>query len=301
LNWTLSSYRGKKLTKSRHKITFCCHTVLIESKSKYCEKPGLFLCSTKNSNLLAIGHAFIELESVDSTNNYAMAQAAAGNASHGTLFFAYDQWAGKGQRGRVWSSTPGENIVLSAVIEPVALQPAQAFALSVCVALACHDLFSRYAGSEATSIKWPNDLYWNDRKAGGILIENHFQGDRWPLAIAGMGVNINQVEFPATARNPVSLRQITGRSFHAADLARELGSCLDQRYSGLVAGGIPDQLSEYNDRLYRRQQTVRLKKDSAVFATTILGVDARGSLLTRDTMAREFSFGEVEWVLPDNP
>jgi BirA family biotin operon repressor/biotin-[acetyl-CoA-carboxylase] ligase len=283
---------------------------------------------------LAIGHAFIELESVDSTNNYAMAQAAAGKASHGTLFFAHEQWAGKGQRGRSWASTPGENIVLSTVIEPVALQPAQAFSLSVCVALACHDLFSSYAGPESTSIKWPNDLYWNDRKAGGILIENHFQGGRWTLAIAGMGININQVEFPATARNPVSLRQITGRQFQATDMARELGQCLDRRYTELVGGGAgtqPDeviggmpagvlggqsagagatgnrlaaaaagQLKEYNDRLYRRGQSVRLKKDSAVFATTILGVDARGSLLTRDTMPREFSFGEVEWVLPEN-
>jgi len=250
---------------------------------------------------LAIGHAFIELESVDSTNNYAMAQAAAGKASHGTLFFAHDQWAGKGQRGRTWASTPGENIVLSAVIEPLAFQPAQAFSLSVCVALACHDLFSRYAGPESTSIKWPNDLYWNDRKAGGILIENHFQGDRWLLAIAGMGININQVEFPAAARNPVSLRQITGRRFQATELARQLGSCLDKRYSGLTAGAAPEQLNEYNERLYRRDQSVRLKKDSAVFTTTIQGVSDRGSLLTRDTMTREFAFGEVEWVLPDNP
>jgi BirA family biotin operon repressor/biotin-[acetyl-CoA-carboxylase] ligase len=299
------------------------------------------LHSTKNSNLLAIGHAFIELQSVDSTNNYAMAQATEGRAAHGTLFFAYEQWAGKGQRGRSWTSTPGENIVLSAVLEPLALQPSQAFSLSVCVALACHDLFSRYAGPGSTSIKWPNDLYWNDRKAGGILIENHFQGDRWPLAIAGMGININQVEFPATARNPVSLRQITGRSFSAADLARELGSCLDQRYSALIGAdaansggtttnggattsadnatirgnptgtdtgaatstsaastrGAAAQLQEYNTLLYRRGQTVRLKKDSAVFETVIQGVSPRGQLLTRDVMDREFSFGEVEWMI----
>lgn len=273
--------------------------------------------STKNSNLLAIGHAFIELESVDSTNNYAMAQATGGRASHGTLFFAYDQWAGKGQRGRTWTSTPGENIVLSAVIEPVAFRPSQAFSLSVCVALACHDLFSRYAGPESTFIKWPNDLYWNDRKAGGILIENHFQGDRWPLAIAGMGININQVEFPATARNPVSLRQITGRPFQAVDLARELGSCLDQRYSALSAGnGLPQtagaspqgapaqragalaQLEEYNSLLYRRGQAVRLKKENAVFETVIQGVSAQGRLLTRDVLDREFAFGEVEWIIP---
>lgn len=254
--------------------------------------------SIKNSNLLAIGHAFIELESVDSTNNYAMARATAGEARHGTLFFAYDQWAGKGQRGRTWTSTPGENIVLSAVLEPVAFHPSQAFALSVCVALACYDLFSPLAGPEPTSIKWPNDLYWNDRKAGGILIENHFQGDRWPLAIAGIGININQVLFPPGARNPVSLRQITGRTFPAVELARGLGTCLDRRYTALTAGEGAAQLEEYNTRLYRRGQTVRLKKDSAVFETVVSGVSAQGLLLTRDVLERQFAFGEVEWVIP---
>src|ERR1700752_2759701 len=104
---------GKKSSKYNFSSLYYL-LILIESKSKYCEKPGLILRSTKNSNLLAIGHSFIELESVDSTNNYAMARAAGGEASHGTLFFAYDQWAGKGQRGRTWASTPGENIVLSA-------------------------------------------------------------------------------------------------------------------------------------------------------------------------------------------
>jgi BirA family biotin operon repressor/biotin-[acetyl-CoA-carboxylase] ligase len=260
---------------------------------------------------LAIGNAFIELQSVDSTNNYAMAQATGGMASHGTLFFAHDQFAGKGQRGRTWASTPGQNIVLSAVLEPLALKPSQAFTLSVCVALACYDLFSRYAGPESTAIKWPNDLYWNDRKAGGILIENHFQGDRWPFSIAGMGININQVLFPPAARNPVSLRQITGRPFRAVELARELGACLDRRYSDLVGGGAspngapvangaPAQLAEYNTRLYRRGQAIRLKKENAVFETVVQGVSAQGLLLTRDVLEREFTFGEVEWIIPES-
>ncbi|HEY6899126.1 MAG TPA: biotin--[acetyl-CoA-carboxylase] ligase, partial [Puia sp.] len=170
--------------------------------------------------------------------------------------------------------------------------------LSICVALACHDLFSRLAGAEATSIKWPNDLYWNDRKAGGILIENHFQGDRWPLAIAGMGININQVGFPDTAKNPVSLRQITGKSWVAVELARELGALLDKRYSTLTGGGSTAQFEEYQGKMYKRGQTVRLKKDNAVFETTIQGVTPQGQLLTRDVFERQFSFGEVEWVLP---
>ena len=280
----------------------------------------------KNRNLLSIGHAFIELGSVDSTNNYAMARASEGSAQHGTLFFAHDQWAGKGQRGRTWTSTPGENIILSAVLEPVALVSSQAFALSACVALACHDLFSRYAGTEATRIKWPNDLYWGDRKAGGILIENSFRGDHWTFAIAGMGININQTDFAAlasqspgrpggTVRDPVSLRQITGQSHDVMELARELGVCLDRRYGelegtstdgtsargtltgGTSARGIPGLLAQYNDRLYRRGQQARLRKDNAVFDTVITGVSADGRLLTKDVLEREFSFGEVEWVI----
>jgi BirA family biotin operon repressor/biotin-[acetyl-CoA-carboxylase] ligase len=250
----------------------------------------------KNRNLLSIGHAFIELGSVDSTNNYAMAQAAAGSAGHGTLYFARDQWAGKGTRGRTWSSKPGENIILSAVIEPVALVSSQAFTLSACAALACHDLFSHYAGTEATRIKWPNDLYWGDRKAGGILIENSFRGDRWAFAIVGIGININQTDFPGTARNPVSLRQITGQSYDVVQLARELGTCLDRRYLEL-ATGIHSLVARYNTLLYRLGQEIRLRKDNIAFDTVVTGVSAQGHLLTKDVLEREFSFGEVEWVI----
>ena len=246
---------------------------------------------------MPIGHSFIELESVDSTNNYAMARATAGMASHGTLFFAYDQWAGKGQRGKTWTSIPGENIILSAVLQPVPLPVTQPFPLSACIALACRDFFSGYSGAGDTTIKWPNDLYWRDRKAGGILIESSFKGNQWALAVAGMGININQVQFPATARNPVSLRQITGQVFDVVKLARDLGDCLDRRYAALESGKTALLVDEYNSHLYKRGQSVRLKKGTAVFETVVEGVSAQGELLTRDVLERSFQFGEVEWVI----
>ena len=225
-----------------------------------------------------------------------MAQAHAGMASHGAQFFAYDQWAGKGQRGKSWASIPGSNIILSTVIEPVNLPISQPFALSIAVALACWDLFSGHAGTEDTRIKWPNDLYWRDRKAGGILIENSFQGSQWIWAIVGTGININQTSFPPEARNPVSLKQITGRTFDAARLARDLGGHMDHRYGQLEDGKAAILLDEYNSLLFRRGEKVRLKKDNAIFETEIRGVDAAGLLYTRDTLDREFNFGEVEWI-----
>jgi len=241
---------------------------------------------------------------VDSTNNYAMAKVQTGMASQGTIFFAHEQLAGKGQRGKSWSSLPGENIIMSVVLEPGFLPVSRQFPLSVCVALACHDFYSRYAGAGETFIKWPNDLYWRDRKAGGILIENSFRGDKWIAAIAGIGVNINQVQFPETVRNPISLRQITGRNHDAVKMARELGDCLWSRYEQLQAeecAGSEEAtgalLTAYNARLYRRGKVVRLKKDNAVFETVVEGVSRQGELLTRDTAERQFRFGEVEWVI----
>jgi BirA family biotin operon repressor/biotin-[acetyl-CoA-carboxylase] ligase len=127
------------------------------------------------------------------------------------------------------------------------------------------------------------------------LIENNFRGDRWAFAIVGIGININQTTFPENARHPVSLRQITGQTFDAVALARELGERLDQRYCELEAGA--PLLARYNERLYRLGQQARLRKDNVTFETTITGVSPQGQLRTKDGVDREFSFGEVEWVI----
>ncbi|WP_315818363.1 biotin--[acetyl-CoA-carboxylase] ligase [Paraflavitalea speifideaquila] len=130
-----------------------------------------------------IGQRLIILPVIDSTNNYAMAQATAGLASHGTVYFALQQTAGKGQRGKTWHTTPGENIMMSVVIQPQALITNQQFLLSAAIALGCYDFFKTYAGEE-TSIKWPNDIYWRDRKAAGILIESRV-GNRQSIPLLG--------------------------------------------------------------------------------------------------------------------
>jgi BirA family biotin operon repressor/biotin-[acetyl-CoA-carboxylase] ligase len=264
----------------------------------------------KNSDLLPhtpvfppIGQPFIVLPSVDSTNNYAMAQARAGLAIHGTVYLAMEQTNGKGQRGKSWSSKPGDNIMLSVVLEPKALTIGNHFILSASVALACYDFLKKYTDPEMTRIKLPNDLYWQDRKAGGVLIESGVGSRESGVAamqrvIVGIGININQTAFDEHLRNPVSVKQITGKDWDIIELAKELCACLEQRYLILTTKNNTNKiLEEYSTVLYKLNEKVRLKKDNAVFETVIKGVTPEGRLLTKDTMERTFDFGEIEWVL----
>jgi BirA family biotin operon repressor/biotin-[acetyl-CoA-carboxylase] ligase len=200
-----------------------------------------------------IGKPFIELQSIDSTNKYAMALVHGdllpdghGEIQHGMAIFTHEQTAGKGQRGKNWLSEKDANIALSILLNPYPLSIPDQFKLSVCIGVSGLEFFSKYAGEE-TKIKWPNDLYWRDRKAGGILIENVIQGSQsavgsrwssgWQWAIAGIGININQSVFDPRLPNPVSLKQITGKNFQPVDLAKELCSIIENNYQLLIKGG----------------------------------------------------------------
>lgn len=256
----------------------------------------------KNRNLLLspsssqiIGNPFIQLAEVDSTNNYAMAQIHNGLAQHGSTWFARWQTAGKGQRGKQWNAAEGLNILQTSVFNASAFHLSSPFAFTVIVANACCEFFSHYAGEE-TSIKWPNDLYWRDRKAGGILIENVIRGTKWLWALAGMGININQVEFSGLP-NPVSLQQITGKSYDCIELGMELCSYLDKHYRQYLETGLQPALQWYNAHLYRRGKQVQLKKDNVAFSCTIGGVEENGDLIVTDSSWDRFAFGEVEWII----
>ncbi len=240
-------------------------------------------------------HAFTILDSVDSTNNYAMAQVHAGLAKHGDTFFACRQTGGKGQRGKSWLTGNGENIALSITIVPKPLPVAEQFKLSVAVALGCHDFFSSYAGDE-TFIKWPNDIYWRDRKAGGILIENVIGEGIWKYAVVGVGININQTAFDRELKKAVSLKQITGKDFDVIELAKKLQAMVLGRIGSLAVKKFDSLLAAYNNCLFKRNKAVKLKKGTIEFDTVINAVTAEGKLFTTDRVDNYFDFGEVEWL-----
>jgi BirA family biotin operon repressor/biotin-[acetyl-CoA-carboxylase] ligase len=257
----------------------------------------------KNSNLLpdpgmekphstTFDNQLIELDSVDSTNNYAMARIHAGMASDGQVCLARHQWAGKGQRGKSWKDEPGQNLMMSLVSEPAPLDISKLFLFSASVALGIVDLVRGFHG-ESWSVKWPNDIYWNDRKAAGILIENVVLGKNWLFAVTGVGINLNQENFTADLPHAVSLKQITSASYEPILVARELVPAIQHRIDTLKTD--PEQiLTDYNCYLYKKYQPIALRKKSELIICTLQGVDAGGMLLTSQG---PFAWTDVEWMI----
>lgn len=241
-----------------------------------------------------IGSNFTELLSVDSTNNYAMGRVHEGLAQHGDVVLAHNQTQGKGQRHKTWVSQDGANLTMSAVLHPAQQPLSHAFYLSMAMAVAVRHFFAQYASFE-TKIKWPNDLYWRDRKAGGLLIENVIQGSQWRYAIVGIGININQTAFEGLP-NPVSLKQITGEDFSIVDLGKELCLFLQKGFE-MFLHDVEGVHAAYHQHLYKMGEEVKLKQGGRTFTATIKGVTPFGRLITHHTTEEFFDIGDVEFVL----
>jgi BirA family biotin operon repressor/biotin-[acetyl-CoA-carboxylase] ligase len=240
-------------------------------------------------------YTFTHLPETISTNLYAMERLYAGLAAAGDTFFADHQLAGKGQRGKNWQASPGQSILVSVVFDTSKLAPSQSFRLSAAMALGCKNFLESLSG-EPFRIKWPNDLYWHDSKAGGILIENVMSAGGWKWSVVGIGINMNQDDFPADLPLAVSLKKIMGQSFAVAEEAKTLCSFLDEMWQRLSRGEWPQILQEYNQALYGKGQIKKLKKGSAVIPCTIRRVNDHGMLIAGENEEWRFEHGEVEWV-----
>jgi BirA family biotin operon repressor/biotin-[acetyl-CoA-carboxylase] ligase len=243
-----------------------------------------------------IGKPFIILSSVDSTNNHAMGLIREGKAASGMAIFALEQTNGKGQRGKTWQSNIGENIMLTTVLDSKGFSIHEQFPISAAVALGCYDFFSKYAGEE-TSIKWPNDIFWRDRKAGGILIENIIHHGDWEWCVIGMGININQVNFSDIENKTVSIKQITGQHFDPIKLSKDLLACIYKRIATLKSDGAVATINEYNMYLYKKGQLNKFKRGQKVFEAEVHQVNIHGELQISHAITENIRHGELVWLL----
>ena len=186
------------------------------------------------------------------------------------------------------------------MIKPDFLKLSQQFSLSACIAVSVHQFLSNYI-LDGLKIKWPNDLYWQDRKAGGILIESvvsssSTENGNWLWAIAGMGINLNQTNFPDWIQQPVSLKQITGKTFDTLLMAKELCIFLDNNLFELQNAEFEKIFRYYNQMLFKRDEIVKLRKGGRVFEAQIKSVNQSGQLIIQHATEEIIDFGEIEWV-----
>ena len=206
---------------------------------------------------ILLGEPLIELTTIPSTNIYAMDQVHQGLAISGSCYTADFQTAGKGQHGRVWESEKGQNLLSSYVLELKQLKtgkiwtPADQIGFSAAIALGARAFFASLAGAE-TKIKKPNDIYYRDRKAGGILIENLVRGKDWTWTIIGIGMNINQGSFSSAAvnqiaANPISLQEITNQIWDLKKMQKHLSEALTVSIQNWLMQGDEKTIEALND------------------------------------------------------
>lgn len=249
------------------------------------------------------------LHETDSTNRWLSALSENDRKADRVVTTDF-QTAGRGCGTNRWESERAQNLLFSILAHPTAIQAQQQFAVSMITALAITDALSKQI-SKGLSIKWPNDIYWHDRKLCGILIENRLSGHLLRESIIGVGLNVNQQVFVSDAPNPVSMVQITGEPTDRDELLNEIIQAFTfrlQKCSQLLhectrqdsSDAVYSQLSrEYNLRLYRREGFHPYRDKDGTFDAELIKVEGDGTLVLSDRNHRQrrYAFKEVAFII----
>ena len=235
-------------------------------------------------------YTIITLKELESTNDFAKSLIAKSDAEHFTVIVAENQIKGRGQRGNVWQSQQGKNLTFSVIIKPL-INAKNQFYISKVVSLALLDIIDKY--TENVSIKWPNDIYVDNKKIAGILIENIIQANRVNTSIIGIGLNVNQEIFDKTLLNPVSLKQITGNIINKENLLNSILNNINNFTKIIDNKELIDKL--YLNRLFGFNQELLFKnKNNQKFKAIIKNISYSGKLILQiGNNLQEFDFKEI--------
>ena len=243
----------------------------------------------------------IRLTEVNSTNSYLKHYHQAADEEL-TFVWSDSQTAGRGCGTNSWESEPAKNLTFSMLFHPLTVPPAQQFIISMAHALALREAMLNFV-SEIV-IKWPNDLYWHDRKLAGTLIETTLKQGRIAHCIVGTGINVNQERFVSDAPNPVSLCQITGHPLDREEVATKVTESQVRYLAMLGRHDMWDALRhDYQEALYRRGEAHDYRTaDGRLLRATLQRVDDDGTLVLTEESASarhdlRFGFKEVAFVI----
>ena len=245
---------------------------------------------------LFVGQTVIRLDSVDSTNNFAANLLSTTNVVEGTVIMTDCQSDGRGQRGAEWVSKPKENLTVSVVFHPSFLSPKYHFALNEVVSLALVDVLEE-AGIKDVSVKWPNDIYIGAKKIAGVLIENTISGNRLKNSIVGVGLNVNQTDFPKSL-SAVSMKTALYRDCSVEEVLEKVCQKLEYWYLLLrrKKGGELD--TAYAEKMLGIGVARNFMFEGTEIVATVQGIDEFGRLLLT-TEGKELlvvSVKEIIWL-----
>lgn len=246
------------------------------------------------------GKVLLEFASLASTNEYAQQLLAKQAVFEGTVIRADYQTGGKGYAGNLWESEPGKNLLLSIILKPSFLLPKNQFFLNQAISLAVAETVREVTLMDEVKIKWPNDIYYEDKKVGGILIENAIQGNQLQHAVIGIGLNVNQKVFPSELKHTTSLSLMAERELNLGSVLRALCEKTESRYLQLRGNSIEQIQKDYMKQLYRNAEEAVFRANGKRFNAKIAGLTAEGKLILQLNDHHEvFGFKEVEFINPE--
>ncbi len=237
----------------------------------------------------------IRLEEIDSTNRYLKDYREEGDEEMIVAVADY-QTAGKGQGTHTWESEKGKNLLFSIKVYPHWIPVRRQFVLSMAGALAVKDALDSYV--EHITLKWPNDVYWNDQKISGTLIENTIDSKGIKSCVFGIGLNVNQLVFHSDAPNPVSLAQILGHEVDRDEVLKKILDGFEKYYELLRRADYMDVSGIYHLSLYRRKGFHPYRDADGEFEGALVEVEDDGHLILHDRQGRirSYAFGEISIV-----
>lgn len=251
-----------------------------------------------NSSLDTFPVPLITLDQTNSTSTYLRDYCREECPAAFTTVIADYQVAGRGQRGNFWESEKGRNLLFSFVLYPNFLEARRQFLLSQIVALAIKETLDTY--TSGITIKWPNDIYWQEQKMGGMLIENELMGNHISQSIVGVGINLNQQEFQSSAPNPVSLWQITRKEHDCLDILAQVMGRIKEYYTLLLLRENSEMIAtRYQEAIFRRKGMYPYSDATGKFLAEIVKIEPDGFFVLKDEKGsvRKYAFKEVQYLL----
>ncbi len=231
---------------------------------------------------------YIHLEQIDSTNAYLQRQQSECDIRNWVVS-ADEQTAGKGMGSNGWESEVGKNLTFSLAVDMGFLPAERQFLLSETVALGIIEALDKVLPAENLSIKWPNDIYFENRKLAGILINSTIKANMMDVSIIGIGLNVNQTQFQDWPTHPISLKQITGKKHDLQPLLEQIAEHILIKVEQLETSPAAIE-QDYLKRLYRYRTWAEYKVDGKILQLFLTGIDAFGRLLLADEDNNSYCF-----------